>query len=377
MESEMFTLTGNLIIKPTQTTTFILTASNTTTTKSALTTITVTPPLIAIGDCADVNYIGRYTSNNTIFDTSYQDTQDRSGGIPLKIFVSYNKSVISPKPGYTAEIIEGFMEGLIGMKEGQTKIIGPIPPEKAYDKKLTVGAIFTTQYTAFGMNQTVEVTKYTGEYLSLKWIGMETLGTFTMPQLIIKNLNSQNENEMNIYPPPYYIWEYATSIISIADNGVTVRTTPTKSMSLSDPVKDVQDGEKQMLIFPNATTASWDENTITVVCSPQKGWNYTFQTQGYLGMVNVTIHINNIIGDKINVTVTNDQNTEPTYLDVYKILTFNRNYVMPREYNNIPSMYISYFYKEDIEKAGYSFGPLAGESLTFEVTVEKIYKITE
>ena len=27
---------------------------------------------ISEGDCADVNYTGRYTSNNTIFDKSYQ-----------------------------------------------------------------------------------------------------------------------------------------------------------------------------------------------------------------------------------------------------------------------------------------------------------------
>jgi hypothetical protein len=362
------TLTGNLIIHPPQTTTYILTVLNATSTKSSAATITLTPPLIAIGDCADVNYIESYASNNTIFNSS--------GGTPLKIFVSYNKSVTSPKPGYTSEVIEGLTEGLIGMEEGQTKIIGPIPPEKAYGKKLTVGSIFTTQYTAFGMNQTVEVTKYTSEYLSLKWIGMENLGTFTMPQLIVNNLQSSNETEMTIYPPPYYIWENATSIISIADNGVTVRTTPTRSTSLSDVVKDVRYGEKQMLIFPNATTASWDDNTITVVCEPVIGQNYQFQTQGYTGMIDVTVHINNIIGDKINVTITNDQSSEPTYLDVYKILTFSRNYVMSREYNNIPPSYISYFYAQDIENAGYSTGPLAGESITFVVTIEKIYKTT-
>ena len=132
-----------------------------------------------------------------------------------------------------------------------------------------------------------------------------------------------------------------------------------------------------MLIFPNATTASWTDTTITVVCSPQKGWNYTFQTQGYTGMVNVSIHINNITGDKINVTITNDQSTEPTYLDLYRTLTFNRTYVLPRIYNDIPSMYISYFYAEEIQKAGYSLEPLAGESLTFEVTLEKVYKTSQ
>ena len=94
-------------------------------------------------------------------------------------------------------------------------------------------------------------------------------------------------------------------------------------------------------------------------------------------MVNITVTVNSIIGDMINVTITNDQSPEPTYLDVYKILTFNRTFVLPRIYKDIPSMYISYFYGEDIQKAGYSIEPLAGETLLFEVTVEKVYKTSQ
>jgi FKBP-type peptidyl-prolyl cis-trans isomerase 2 len=333
---------------------------------------------IAEGDCADVNYIGRYASNNTIFDSSYTYTENKSGATPLKVFININKSATSPKAGYSAGIIEGFREGLMGMQEGQSKTIGPIPPEKAYGaRKLIEGAIFTTQYLAFGMNQTVEVTNYTSENLSLKWIQLDSLGNFTMPQLVIRDLQSSNESEMVIYPPPYYIWENSSSIINVTETTVTVRTTPTKSTNLSDIMKDVRDGEKQMLIFPNATTATWNDTKITVVCSPIVDQNYSFQTQGYSGMINVTITVNSIVGDIINVTILNDQSNEPTYLDVYRTLTFNRTFVLPRVYKDIPSMYISYFYAEDIQKAGYSLEPLAGESLIFEVTVEKIYKTSQ
>lgn len=333
---------------------------------------------ISEGDCADVHYIGRYTSNNTIFDSSYTDVENKTGGTPLKIFANFDKNLTSPKAGYSSEMIEGFMEGLIGIQEGESKIIGPIPPEKAYgESKFTVGSIFTTQYLAFGLNQTVEVIEYTSENLTVKWIDMEDLGNFTMPQLVINNLNSLNETEMVIYPPPYYIWENATSIINITDTNVIVSTTPTKSTNLSDEVKDVRYGEKQMLIFPGVTTAIWDNSTITVECSPTVGENYTFQTEGYTGMINITVHINNITDDMINVTITNDLSPEPVYLDVYRILTFNRTFTLPRYYNNIPTMYVSYFYEEDIQRAGYSLSPLAGESLTFEVTVEKVYKTSQ
>ena len=333
---------------------------------------------IAEGDCADVNYIGRFASNNTVFDSSYIDYINKTNATALKIFVSLDKNATSPKSGYTSSMIKGFMQGIIGMQEGQTKTIGPIPPQDAYGvNKFGNGAIFTTQYLAFGMNQTVEVVNYTTENLTVKWIQIEELGVFTMPQLIIKNLQSTNESEMVIYPPPYYIWENATTVINITDTEVTVKTNPTKSTNLSDTIKDVRDGDKQMLIFPNATTATWDNDTITVTCSPVIGQNYTFETPGYTGTVNITVHVNSIIGNTINVTITNDQSPEPSYLDVTKELTFNRTYTLPRVYNDIPGMYISYFYGEDIQKAGYSLEPLAGETLLFEVTVEKVYKTTQ
>src|SRR5512136_1751956 len=73
---------------------------------------------IAEGDCADVNYIGRYASNNTVFDSSYKDYINKTNATALKIFVSFDKNATSPKSGYTSNMIKGFMQGLIGMQEG-------------------------------------------------------------------------------------------------------------------------------------------------------------------------------------------------------------------------------------------------------------------
>lgn len=334
--------------------------------------------ILSEGDCADVNYIGRYTSNNTVFDTSYTYVENKSGGTPLKIFIPSDTNLTSPKAGYSADLIEGFKEGLIGLQEGQIKTIGPIPPEKAYGaNKLKVDAIFTSQNLSFGMNQTVIVTNYTSDNITVKWIQMENLSNFTMPQIIIKNLQSMNETEAVIYPPPYYIWENSTSIINITDITVTTRTTPTKSTNLSNILTPVQYGEKQMMLFPNATTATWNETTITIVSSPVVGQNDTFPYEYYGMIVNITVHINNITGDIINVTVSNDQNPEPSYLDLYRTITFNRDFILPRIYKDIPSFYSEYYLVEDMKKAGYSLDPLAGESLTFEVIVEKVYKTSQ
>jgi len=95
---------------------------------------------IGFGDNVDLNYIGRYASNNTIFDTSYNDTETKTGGTPLKVFVTLNSSDISSKSGYST-VIEGFADGLIGLKENESRTIGPIPPEKAYGVKPIIGDI--------------------------------------------------------------------------------------------------------------------------------------------------------------------------------------------------------------------------------------------
>jgi len=96
--------------------------------------------VIGTGDCADVNYVGRFQVNNTVFDTSYEDIANESGIYnelrtyePLKIFVNPNGDLIVPEDyqEYTSNMLPGFINGLIGMEEGETKTI-TLPPEEAY-----------------------------------------------------------------------------------------------------------------------------------------------------------------------------------------------------------------------------------------------------
>lgn len=96
--------------------------------------------VIEAGDCADVDYIGRFADNQTVFDTSYEDVAKDEGIYdesmpyePLKIFVDPlgNMQIPEGYSNYSSGMIEGFLEGLIGMKKGETKTVS-IPPEKAY-----------------------------------------------------------------------------------------------------------------------------------------------------------------------------------------------------------------------------------------------------
>ena len=331
---------------------------------------------ISEGDCADVNYIGRYTSNNTIFDKSYQYVENKSGGTPLKIFVSYNASATSPKSGYTAGMIKGVMEGLIGMQEGQTKTIGPIPPEKAYGaNKLKVSDSFhtknlTASNTNYQLNQTVTVVKIDSENITLKWLNVETLGNFTMPEGILLADLGQIVMSPYDYVPPYYLWLNSSQVTNITNETVLIKTTPTKAQNITDNVTFISTGDKIGFIFPNATTAVWNESTITIQSSPVKGAKYLMPYGGEA----LNISVGNITQTYINISV--DFQGQKQDIQLNRTISFNRTYSLRRIY--VLSMtYASYIIGQDIEKAGYSLNPLAGESLTFEVIVEKVYKTSQ
>ncbi len=181
---------------------------------------------------------------------------------------------------------------------------------------------------------------------------------------------------MIIFPPPHSIWENSTEIINITDETVTVKTTPTASENLSETLKPIQYGITDiMFIFPDATTATWNETTITITSSPEIGKNYQYSQDTGMGYVmNMTFTIESIVNDTINISVMYEDSEEKMYQEVNSTLEFDRIFTMPRVYNNIPLMYQEYLFAEDLQREGYSLHELAGESLIFEVEIVKVYK---
>jgi len=81
-----------------------------------------------------------------------------------------------------------------------------------------------------------------------------------------------------------------------------------------------------------------------------------------------------ITNETINISTSLLDSNETQYQEVNRTLKFNRTFSLPRTYKNIPSMYQASLFGPDLEREGYSVHKLAGESLIFEVTIEKIYK---
>jgi FKBP-type peptidyl-prolyl cis-trans isomerase 2 len=100
------------------------------------------PPVggtITYGDSVDVNYTGKFL-NGTVFDTNIEEVAKQWGLYnasityePAKVFIDPNFEFYPPEgyENYSADFIPGFLKGLVGMKEGETKNI-TIPPEDAY-----------------------------------------------------------------------------------------------------------------------------------------------------------------------------------------------------------------------------------------------------
>ena len=347
---------------------------------------------IEIGDCVDLEYIGRYADNNTIFDSSYDDVENKTGGQPLKVFVTLDENALPPvdyRANYSSSIITGLMEELPGLKLGETYTIGPISPEKAYGaKKLKVGSIFNTSTFAINtldqslsLNQTLQVTKLNDIVINLKWVDIDTTHKFTMPQILLGNLSSSVQEDMITIPPPYFIWENASEILSINDNDtVTVKTTPNKLDTIYDTIEQIQYGfgtNDIFMIFPDATTASYDETTITLTSDPTVGSEYLYVYEYFGQEIIMNYKVENITDTTINISATYQDTNESQCLEVNKTLSFDRIYYMKSVYNDIPMVYADSLIGADIQREGYSLHELAGEALIFEVYVEKIIKTSQ
>ncbi|MCX6665014.1 MAG: FKBP-type peptidyl-prolyl cis-trans isomerase [Euryarchaeota archaeon] len=109
----------------------------------ALLSIVVLPSLlqpntIEVGDCIEVEYIGKFTVNGTVFTTTYNDSVNKTGGTPQKLFVNPNMNLSIPRgyETYTSAptfVPQKAIRSLIGMKEGETKNI-TLSPEETYGR---------------------------------------------------------------------------------------------------------------------------------------------------------------------------------------------------------------------------------------------------
>ncbi len=97
--------------------------------------ITPVTGAITYGDSADVNYIGKFL-NGTVFDTNLEEVAKQWGFYneslpyePAMVFVDPNYEFYPPEgyENYSSSFIPGFLEGLVGMEEGDMENVTILP----------------------------------------------------------------------------------------------------------------------------------------------------------------------------------------------------------------------------------------------------------
>lgn len=193
------------------------------------------PKVVEIGDCVEVNYIARYASNGTVFDTSYENVAKENGIYdknktyePLKIFVDPEGSIEKPK-GYDdfssyppLGMKKGFVKYLIGMKEGEEKIV-TLPPDEAY------GIWNESLAKDFGMDRMPRYQK-----LNCTEKINRTQFSYIFPNISIEknvtfNFLAQNETEGTLN----------ATIIDVDNQNVTIKFFPVNGTTFVDPYSKV------------------------------------------------------------------------------------------------------------------------------------------
>ena len=329
------------------------------------------PGIIELGDCADVNYIGRFALNNSIFESSYNDVENKSDGIPINVFISFDL-IGEPPEGYEAyssNLIEGFMEGLIGLTEGETATIGPIPPEKAYGVKPKVGdVILFPGQTSNDQDLIIDIVGI----IENTTMPEEFIGFFGNITTTLYNLRANYSvgDEILLYPS----WAEDSIVTKVNETMLWTYTTPSEdqreNFTWVDNISNTEFWDSA------SSVTSIDDTTIIVTHSPDIGATMQYS----LDISNsITYTVVNLTDDKINVSYL-DNTGNTSYTELNRTIVIKRNVSQvtiinyPKEGLEQLLTYLKFTINPDLE---FSLDPYADLTLLYEIEVVKVYKTSK
>lgn len=319
------------------------------------------------GDCVEVHYIGRYASNGTVFDSSYSDYENKTGGTPLKIYLSLTHED-PPKgyEGYSSDFVIGFIEGLLGSKEGDIINI-TVPPEKGYGIKIKIG-------------DKIDVSNQSA-MIDLHWEIIDIKENSPVPEEFKDYIGEENTTIYTVKDNSYYIgqkhtlypcWENATVVVDMNETTVWFETTPPEDKMYNFTWIEYNDYGFENQYWENASSVTTINNT-TIVITHTPQINQTMEI--FYGWETINCTVVNVSEEKINCSyVSADGNL--SYLEFNRTIVINRTENMSRV-RELPKEIMEYFVEllKDIDPTiPYSLHELAGETLIFEVEVIKVHK---
>ncbi|RLI64484.1 MAG: hypothetical protein DRO67_04065 [Candidatus Asgardarchaeum californiense] len=347
--------------------------------------------IIEMGDYVDVNYIGRYASNDTIFDSSYNDSQNRTGGTPLRIFVNTdpNEAPSSKFGEYSNMVVNktgdeffvrGFINGLIGMKKGESGVIGPLSPGQAYGVTPKIGDIINLSsfYKAtynLTYNVIYEIVDIQ-ENMSMPADYIMDLGNKTTTLYTLREAwHYIGEINNDLYPSPE--WKNSTVVTKINETKIWMYTTPPNNLSENFTwiISDINSGMRIQFPENSSSISSINNTTIVITHNPKinSTINVTSSIWGYVDSYTVE----NVTNDTIITYYTNSTGNKSYF-------NFERNTIIPR--NSTRNITIEAIPGETLEEYVFSslrsldsnftlsLHPLANQTVYFEVEIVDVHK---
>jgi len=346
------------------------------------TKISISEGAIELGDCVDVNFIGKFV-NGTVFESSYSDVENKTDGAPLNIFVSLNLTETPPE-GYeiysSQMIVEGFMEGLVGLEEGETSTIGPIPPEKAYGVKPKVGDIIdlTPLIPDLDITYVLKVIEIQedvpmpSDYVAYYGPGLTTLYT----------LREDWHDIGEIIETSYVFWENSSAVTKINETLLWMYTTPTTELNENFTWSEVNVTTGTQTTYPEnmSSVTTLTEDIIVVTCNPEINSEIVESVFTGIDYSDTIYLVENMTADKINTSIT-DSTGNKTYKEFDRTITIQRNETQNITMDPFPGELLEeqlFLYVRAIDSDfKLSYSDFAGETLNYEVTIEKVYKTSQ
>ncbi|HVQ01087.1 MAG TPA: hypothetical protein VMT57_06190 [Candidatus Thermoplasmatota archaeon] len=344
--------------------------------------------IIAVGDYADVNYIGHYASNGTIFGSSFKFPGNKSGPTPLKIFVTLNASA-TPSDNFSAytntindEYVPGFIQNLVGMKQGQTKTTAVIPAQDAYGVSPGVGDVINLTILA-QKDYRIRITKIE-KNVSMPEMYQTYFGNGPTDMYTIREESHYIGESIGTYYNQNFepLWVNATVVTKINETQLWKYTTPDPAnltnLTWVDSSSDSNPDTAYTTIYPTNASSITSINNSTFVVTHNVKINDTIKYYNYSYQSGLTFIVKNITSQNITALYSsNTGNTTTTFTRV-----FPRTSVVPRNTTqNItqpyPKEYIAYalsLLRQYDHSVTFNLGPLADKSVYFEITVIKVYK---
>ena len=255
---------------------------------------------IKLGDCIDIHYIETLASTGEIIYATYENSTNKSGGTPYPMFLSLDVTEYPPEgyDSYYQHAVTGLMQDVVGMKKGESTVIGPIAPEDAYGLKPEIGDAIYASADLLGEEVNLEFSdiKYNVSLTStLLEYELAYNVDFEDPNNIyyMKDKNVYLGRETTIYPS----WENSTVITKLNDTYFWEYTTPPadklESITWIDPAGGFS-------YWESATDVSLNETHITVTHNPEVGATFTIPGNE---MVPDTVYtVVNLTADTINIS---------------------------------------------------------------------------